>query len=101
MLQNYQLFKHISSYNFQEVTHDVHYENYRSQRLAKGGPVAGSSAPPPPTPRRAMDEKDKQLQEKEAELRRMQEMVAAMQEQIKQQSVSSLQSLVSNPGMHQ
>jgi hypothetical protein len=42
------------------------------------------------------DEKDKQLQEKELELRRMQEMVAAMQEQIKQQSVSSLQSLVSN-----
>ena len=42
------------------------------------------------------DEKDKQLQEKEIELRRMQEIVAAMQEQIKQQSVSSLQSLVSN-----
>ena len=87
----------------QEVTHDVHYENYRSQRLAKGGgqPTSSSSSapglPPPPTPRRAMDEKDKQLLEKEAELRRMQEMVAAMQEQIKQQSVSSLQSLVSNP----
>ena len=81
------------------MTHDVHYENYRSQRLAKGGPVAAaaaSSAPPPPTPRRVLDEKDKQLQEKEAELRRMQEMVAAMQEQIKQQSVASLQSLVSN-----
>jgi septin 2 len=86
--------------DLQEVTHDVHYENYRSHRLAKGSggqaPATNPSAPPPPTPRRALDEKDKQLQEKEAELRRMQEMVAAMQEQIKQQSVSSLQSLVSN-----
>jgi hypothetical protein len=40
------------------------------------------AGPPPPTPRRALDEKDKQLLEKEAELRRMQEMVAAMQEQV-------------------
>ena len=75
--------------DLQEVTHDVHYENYRSQKLAKQN---GASVPlrrPPPI----VDDKDKQLQEKEAELRRMQEMVAAMQQQIKQQSQTSLASL--------
>ena len=82
----------------QEVTHDVHYENYRSQRLTKQGGLV------PPTPMRktsalssgataVTDEKDKQLQEKEAELKRMQEMVAQMQMQIKQQSQTSLASL--------
>jgi len=80
--------------DLQEVTHDVHYENFRSQRLAKhgSGPAAASAAPlkrPPPL----VDDKDKQLQEKEAELRRMQEMVAAMQKQIKEQSTASLASL--------
>ena len=84
--------------DLQEVTHEVHYENYRSGRLAKQGGLV------PPTPQRKTsalssgatsvhDEKDKQLQEKEAELRRMQEMVAQMQAQIKQQSQTSLASL--------
>lgn len=88
--------------DLQEVTHDVHYENYRSQRLARqnSAPPAnannatangGLKRPPP-----ILDEKDKQLQEKEAELRRMQEMVAAMQQQIKQQSQTSLASLATN-----
>ena len=85
--------------DLQEVTGDLHYENYRSQRLAKsngnGGGAAASAASasvlkrPPPI----VDDKDKQLQEKEAELRRMQEMVAAMQQQIKQQSTISLASM--------
>jgi len=80
--------------DLQEVTGDLHYENYRSQRLAKsnGGGATGAPAvlkrPPP-----IVDDKDKQLQEKEAELRRMQEMVAAMQQQIKQQSTASLASM--------
>ena len=69
--------------DLQEVTHDVHYENFRSQRLAK----PNNKRPPPIV---VVDDKDKQLQEKEAELRRMQEMVAAMQMQIKQQSQTSL-----------
>jgi len=69
------------------VTHDIHYENYRSQRLAKGAQGPSVGAPPPPTPRRALDEKDKQLLEKEAELRRMQEMVAAMQEQVSHEPI--------------
>ena len=74
--------------DLQEVTHDVHYENYRSQRLTKPASNAAIKRPPP-----ILDEKDKQLQEKEAELRRMQEMVAAMQKQINQQSQTSLASL--------
>ncbi|XP_016842102.1 septin-1 isoform X2 [Nasonia vitripennis] len=72
--------------DLQEVTQEVHYENYRSERLAKGAPVP---------PRRqtitendknnAVSEKDRILQEKEAELRRMQEMLAVMQAQMQQQ----------------
>lgn len=72
--------------DLQEVTQEVHYENYRSERLAKGIPA--------PVPKRttsledkagAMNEKDRMLQEKEAELKRMQEMLTAMQAQIQQQ----------------
>ena len=76
--------------DMQEVTHDVHYENYRSQRLADGktSNSNGSAAVV-----RKVDDKDKQLQEKEAELRRMQEMLASMQQQIKQQSAASLVSV--------
>jgi len=77
--------------DLQEVTHDVHYENYRSHRLAK--PNAGNVVKRPPP---IIDDKDKQLQEKEAELRRMQEMVAAMQKQIKQQSQTSLASMATS-----
>merc|ERR1712077_179046 len=49
--------------DLQEVTGDLHYENYRSQRLAKsnGGGATGAPAvlkrPPP-----IVDDKDKQLQ---------------------------------------
>jgi len=76
--------------DMQEVTHDVHYENYRSQKLAR---QTGSVAPKKAAPPTMLDDKDKQLQEKEAELRRMQEMVAQMQRQIKQQSQTSLASV--------
>lgn len=72
--------------DLQEVTQEVHYENYRSERLAKGAPAP---------PRRqtiiesektnSVNEKDRILQEKEAELRRMQEMLAQMQAQMQQQ----------------
>ncbi|KAE8746939.1 hypothetical protein FOCC_FOCC006359 [Frankliniella occidentalis] len=69
--------------DLQEVTQEVHYENYRSERLAKGAPM------PKKVP--SMDgaiipaEKDRILQEKEAELKRMQEMLAKMQAQMLQQ----------------
>ncbi|XP_059094852.1 septin-1-like isoform X2 [Tigriopus californicus] len=79
--------------DLQEVTHDVHYENYRSHRLAS---KPGGFVPPTPVRKNTADEKDKQLQEKELELKRMQEMVAAMQQQIKQQSQTSLASLATS-----
>lgn len=63
--------------DLQEVTQDLHYENYRSERLANK----------PPTQRKPDEklgsDKDRILQEKEAELRRMQEMLAKMQAQMK------------------
>ncbi len=83
--------------DLQEVTHDVHYENFRSQRLSTSTSAkSGAAVPPTPMRKPAGDDKDRQLQEKEAELRRMQEMVAAMQQQIKQQSMTSLQSVVTD-----
>lgn len=70
--------------DLQEVTQEVHYENYRSERLAKGAPV-----PKRQTllggEEKGTVEKDRILQEKEAELRRMQEMLAQMQAQMQQQ----------------
>ncbi|QQP35222.1 Septinlike [Caligus rogercresseyi] len=82
--------------DLQEVTNDVHYESYRSNKLS-----ASKGASPAPSNARGgggatgglLDDKDKKLMEKEAELKRMQEMVAAMQMQIKQQSQTSLQNL--------
>lgn len=68
--------------DLQEVTQEVHYENYRSERLAKGIKKNGVHKPdeePPSTPNNNMADKDRILQEKEAELRRMQEMLAQMQ----------------------
>ncbi|PKK18617.1 septin 2 [Columba livia] len=61
--------------DLQEVTQDLHYENFRSERLKRGG-------------RKIEDEevnKDQILLEKEAELRRMQEMIARMQAQMQMQ----------------
>ncbi|XP_078521838.1 septin-2 isoform X1 [Lissotriton helveticus] len=58
--------------DLQEVTQDLHYENFRSERLKRGG-------------RKVENEdvnKDQILLEKEAELRRMQEMIMRMQAQM-------------------
>ncbi|KAG5280182.1 hypothetical protein AALO_G00085930 [Alosa alosa] len=63
--------------DLQEVTQDLHYENFRSERLKRGGRKG-------PEPSEEMD-KDIILQEKEAELRRMQEMIAKMQAQMQKQ----------------
>ena len=46
----------------------MHYENFRSQRLSKGGAHAASKA----LPLSDKDIKDKMLAEKDEELRRMQ-----------------------------
>ncbi|MED6235773.1 Septin-2 [Ataeniobius toweri] len=62
--------------DLQEVTQDLHYENFRSERLKRAG--------------RSVDEevvdKDQILLQKELELRRMQEMLAQMQAQMKMKS---------------
>lgn len=71
--------------DLQEVTQEVHYENYRSERLAKGvkkNGVANGKEEVATTPLIIAD-KDRILQEKEAELQRMQEMLAQMQAQLK------------------
>ncbi|XP_061094556.1 septin-2B-like isoform X1 [Conger conger] len=62
--------------DLQEVTQDLHYENFRSERLKRGGRKGAEMV--------GVD-KDKILLEKEAELRRMQEMIAKMQAQMKRQ----------------
>lgn len=81
--------------DLKDVTQEVHYENYRSEKLSKG----------PSSPRyktienmakrksgshevevdNSISEKDRQLKEKEEELRRMQEMLAKMQQQMAMQ----------------
>ncbi|XP_072393034.1 septin-1 [Diabrotica undecimpunctata] len=68
--------------DLQEITQQVHYENYRSERLAKEGPVAKRN--PGDEKAAPVGDKDRILQEKEAELKRMQEMIAAMQAKMQQ-----------------
>jgi len=70
-----------------EVTSDLHYENFRSQKLANGY-VGNDSISI--TNSFQEDEKDKKLREKEAELKRMQEMIEKMQMQIKMKSESQV-----------
>ncbi|GAB6027122.1 fork head transcription factor Sep1 [Chamberlinius hualienensis] len=72
--------------DLQEVTQDVHYENFRSERLAKN-PSARKGTPS--TVEEKISEKDRILQEKDAELRRMQEMLAKMQAQMKSDAQST------------
>lgn len=69
--------------DLQEVTQEVHYENYRSERLAGKAGWRKPNAQP--------EETDRILEEKEAELRRMQEMLARMKQQMKQQKEDNRQ----------
>lgn len=77
--------------DLQEVTQEVHYENYRSDRLAKGIKKPGGATKDSETLIVSQNtaiissDKDRILQEKEAELRRMQEMLAQMQAKIQAQ----------------
>lgn len=92
--------------DLQEVTHDVHYENFRSERLARQNEHGTNSSKERYQTQGASmsslntseteDEKERKLREKDVELKRMQEMVAAMQAQIKQQSQTNLPSLANN-----
>ncbi|KAL7637042.1 UNVERIFIED_CONTAM: hypothetical protein RMT77_012800 [Armadillidium vulgare] len=86
-----------------EVTQEVHYENYRSDRLAKGGAAAapavmnsevnggstgianGAAGGKTPAGAKKGPEKERmivELQEKEAQIKKMQEMMAKMQAQL-------------------
>lgn len=71
--------------DLQEVTQEVHYENYRSERLAKGVKKNGvpNGKDEVSTGPLIIADKDRILQEKEAELQRMQEMLAQMQAKLK------------------
>lgn len=75
--------------DLQEVTQEVHYENYRSERLAKSVKHNGNSRQSQDEQtaqnERTTNEKDRILLEKDAELKRMQEMLAQMQAKMKTQ----------------
>lgn len=76
--------------DLQEVTHDLHYENYRASRLGD----EPEPAMPSDTGRSGgkMDaEKDRILEEKEAELKKMQQMIAQMQAQLQLQQKQAAQ----------
>lgn len=76
--------------DLQEVTHDLHYENFRSQRLTSTSQLPNVGGGAATTPGGTIDATEQKLLEKDAELRRMQEMLARMQEQMKQQSTTNL-----------
>merc|ERR1719204_1466613 len=65
--------------DLQEVTHDVHYENFRSERLAKGGGAGATASSNGGGAAGKEVTKD--------------EMLAQMQAQIKQQSSTNLSNL--------
>merc|ERR1712168_140140 len=65
--------------DLQEVTHDLHYENFRASRLKQSG-----GRPPV-----VQDETMSALQAKDEQIRRMQEMVDKMQAQMKLQQQKS------------
>ena len=87
--------------DLQEVTHDLHYENYRAQRLAntKSSTMNGKSM----NNSEFQIERDTILEAKERELQQLKEMMAKMQAQISAIGSGTLQDGVSNmsSGSHQ
>ena len=78
--------------DLQEVTHDLHYENYRASRLGDEPEASAMPKAMPPSAKTSSKrggqgeaEKDRILQEKELELQKMQEMIAMMQAQLQAQ----------------
>merc|ERR1712113_362351 len=71
--------------DLQEVTHDLHYENYRATRLQDGSDSDGQGMSDKPSRQSANTDTDMKLKEKEAELARMQAMLLQMQAQLKNQ----------------
>ncbi|XP_062577005.1 septin-2-like isoform X2 [Saccostrea cucullata] len=83
--------------DLQEVTQEVHYENFRAEKLAGGGSVPKKTRRPrneetynemtePEGQQADLSDREKQLLEKEQELRRMQEMIAKMQAEMNQRN---------------
>lgn len=75
--------------DLQEVTQEVHYENYRLQKLAQEA-RAGVKAELILDQKESVADKDqmkKILEEKEAELRKMQEIMAKMQAEMSVQKI--------------
>ena len=79
---------------------ELHYENYRSEKLAKsrlaGGAAAAAKAtttatttaatpPPPPPTAKVKDAKENLLLQKEEEIRRMKEMMERLQAELQQE----------------
>ncbi|XP_052798424.1 septin-2B-like isoform X3 [Mya arenaria] len=74
--------------DLQEVTQEVHYENFRAGRLASGQSLPSkksSRGNRPDAPGGGADARDQALIEKEKQLRQMQEMVAKMQAEMEAQ----------------
>lgn len=78
--------------DLQEVTHDLHYENYRASRLGDDNtPDQPQLTNPTGRVKEGGNdaERDRVLQEKEAELQKMQQMIEHMQAQLMLQQKAS------------
>lgn len=87
MLRNMLIRTHMQ--DLKDVTHDIHYENFRAKKL-QAGPNSEPALPVQKVQSGAqqvvaLDGRDALLREKEAELKRMQEMIAKMQASMLQQ----------------
>lgn len=71
--------------DLQEVTQEVHYENYRSERLAKSARKGNGHLAKEESFTDGVNINDRILLEKDAELRKMQEMLILMQAKIQAQ----------------
>ncbi|ESN96275.1 hypothetical protein HELRODRAFT_107434 [Helobdella robusta] len=76
--------------DLQEVTQEVHYENYRLSRLDQPDSGTPDNVQSPTNKKKDDRVTEKQLREKEMELRRMQEMLNRMQAQLQAGSSQSL-----------
>lgn len=86
MLRNMLIRTHMQ--DLKDVTQDIHYENFRAQKLAGGKFNPAKMLKTEDRRKRQsgiQDERDILLMEKEAELRKMQDMLAKMQREMTQQ----------------
>lgn len=70
--------------DLQEVTQEIHYENFRAEKLA-GGKVVKQRSSRSGIPQPDINDREQALAEKEAELRKMKEMLAKMQAEMEAQ----------------